>query len=91
MTRTIVLNPSDTVATCLAEFEAGAELEAGGTRLTVRQPIPYAHKIAIRPMRPGDQVVKYGEVIGIASRAIEPGDWVHVHNVESDRARGDKP
>ena len=40
-------------------------------------------------MSVGDNVLKYGEVIGKASRAISPGDWVHIHNVESARARGD--
>jgi altronate dehydratase small subunit len=35
-------------------------------------------------------VIKYAEVIGVASRPISVGEHVHVHNVESVRARGDK-
>ncbi len=37
----------------------------------------------------GEEVRKYGEVIGLANAPISPGDHVHVHNVESQRGRGD--
>ena len=93
MRRIVVLNDADTVATSLAPLEARSriEVESGGERrdVTVLDPIPFGHKIAIRSMAPGDDVLKYGEVIGRASEPIEPGRWVHVHNVESVRARGD--
>ncbi|VFS54652.1 Uncharacterised protein [Leminorella grimontii] len=36
-----------------------------------------------------DEVYKYGESIGRATQAIELGEHVHVHNVESERGRGD--
>lgn len=93
MRRIVVLNDADTVATSLAPLEARSriEVESGGERrdVTVLDPIPFGHKIAIRSMAPGDDVLKYGEVIGRASEPIESGRWVHVHNVESVRARGD--
>ena len=38
----------------------------------------------------GDEIVKYGQVIGHASKAIAVGEHVHVHNVESARGRGDR-
>lgn len=93
MRRIVVLNDADNVATSLAPLEARSliKVESGGERrdVTVLDPIPFGHKIAIRSMAPGDDVLKYGEVIGRASEPIEPGRWVHVHNVESVRARGD--
>ena len=93
MGRIVVLNPSDNVATSLAELAADArievEVDAEQRSISVRDPIPFGHKIAIRSLARGDDVIKYGEVIGKASRAIVPGDWVHVHNVDSARARGD--
>lgn len=89
----ILLNNGDSVVTALAELAKGVELslelDVGPVSLTLSGPVPYAHKIAVRAITPGDPVIKYGEVIGIASQAIAPGDWVHVHNVESARARGD--
>jgi altronate dehydratase small subunit len=41
-------------------------------------------------MQHGDSIIKYGEVIGVATREIAPGQHVHVHNLESRRGRGDK-
>jgi len=89
----VLLNSDDSVVTALTELDSGTsltvELVSGPLDVTVSSEIPYAHKIAVRAMTAGDPVVKYGEVIGIASQNIAPGDWVHVHNVESARARGD--
>ena len=89
MKQIVVLNPRDNVATSLSALAEGASVAAEGIALTVTGDIPFAHKLAIRAIAPGEEVVKYGEVIGLASCSIAPGDWVHVHNVESARARGD--
>lgn len=87
--KTVQLHDQDNVVTCLAAMEAGAVVATGAGDVTLRGPVPFAHKIAIREIRAGDDVIKYGEVIGRASTPIGPGDWVHTHNVDSARARGD--
>ena len=56
--------------------------------MVVRQDISYAHKFARQFIPKGADVKKYGEVIGIATDDIQPGMHVHVHNVDSKRARG---
>ena len=93
MKQIVVLNNADNVATSLVSLEARSEieLEVNGERrtITVLDAVPFGHKLAIRPLAAGDKVLKYGEVIGRASQTIETGQWVHVHNVESVRARGD--
>ena len=93
MKQVVVLSAADNVATSLVALEAQARIEVvlngEGRIITVRDAIPFGHKVAIRRMDAGDDVLKYGEVIGRASEAIEPGRWVHVHNVESVRGRGD--
>lgn len=45
--------------------------------------IPAGHKIALEPIKKGEFVVKYGEVIGRATQDIQPGQWVHTHNLKS--------
>ena len=52
-------------------------------------PIPYGHKVAVRDIRAGEQITKYGEEIGVSTRAIAAGNHVHVHNLDSMRGRGD--
>lgn len=51
--------------------------------------IQLGHKVAIETIRSGDQVIKYGEVIGYAFLNIMSGEHVHVHNIASGRGRGD--
>jgi len=43
--------------------------------------IPPGHKVAVRPHAKGEPVRRYGQIIGFATDAIEPGQWVHTHNV----------
>jgi altronate dehydratase len=57
--------------------------------VTVCRRIPRGHKVALRAIRAGEPVVKYGHPIGAASVDIAPGDHVHIHNVSSGRGRGD--
>ncbi len=55
-------------------LEAGTSFDDSGLRL--RERIPQAHKVALTPVAEGEPVVRYGVVIGYATRAIEAGDWV---------------
>ena len=48
----------------------------------MKQAIAFGHKIAIDDIKKGDDVIKYGESIGIAKEDISQGEWVHTHNVE---------
>ena len=51
--------------------------------------VPYGHKIAVRDIKKGEHIMKYGESIGGASVDIKKGEYVHVHNMEALRGRGD--
>lgn len=57
--------------------------------IEVLSDIPYGHKIATRDIKKGESVIKYGQRIGIAGIDIKKGDYVHVHNMEAARGRGD--
>lgn len=86
MVRAFQVHPKDNVATLLDDAPAGpVEITGSETPLVVTAPRPVAmaNKIALRPIAEGDAVVKYGVQIGIATRAIQPGEWVHLHNCRS--------
>jgi altronate dehydratase len=85
----IVISGADNVATALESIDAGRTIAAGVTTVTAVEPIPRGHKIALRPIRAGAIVVKYGNAIGTASSDIAAGAHVHTHNVSSARGRGD--
>ena len=57
--------------------------------ITVKGDVPYGHKIAVADIAKGQPIMKYGESIGRASCDIKKGDYVHVHNLEAMRGRGD--
>src|ERR1019366_249541 len=44
--------------------------------LVAREAIPQSHKIALHRLEPGQPVVRYGQTIGLANRAIDAGSWV---------------
>lgn len=83
----IRMTDADNVATALEDLSTGRELAVDGGPVELLEDVAFGHKFALEPLSPGDPVVKYGEVIGEATAAIEPGEWVHVHNVESRRGR----
>jgi len=85
----IVITPRDNVATALEPLEAGRVLQVGGAVMTVAQPIPRGHKVALRPIASGEPVLKYGSTIGNATADIAAGSHVHTHNLASARGRGD--
>lgn len=90
------VNDLDNVATVFAnDVKAGDEVEVRdkkGRSFTqvVHSDVPYGHKIAERDIKTGEDIVKYGEVIGVATHDIRVGEHVHVQNLDSKRGRGDK-
>ncbi|MCS7314781.1 MAG: altronate dehydratase family protein [Bryobacterales bacterium] len=77
----LLLNPADNVAVARVPLPAGFKLRMPVGELEVREPVPAGHKIAIRPIPAGAPVIRYGENIGPATRAIEAGEHVHTHNL----------
>lgn len=76
------IHEADNVAVALQAIPAGAEVFAGG-RVVAAEAIPAGHKIALAAIPKGSDVRKYGWPIGRASADIEPGAWVHTHNLET--------
>ncbi len=85
----LVISERDNVATALETLEPGRHLTLGGFDVTVSEPIPHGHKLALTGIAEGEPVIKYGSPIGLASAAISAGAHVHTHNVASSRGRGD--
>lgn len=89
----MVIDERDNVAVALSNIKRGDKILVGiGEKfmdIVAKSDIPLGHKMAIVRIPKGGEVVKYGAVIGRAMVDIEPGEHVHIHNVESLRGRGD--
>lgn len=89
------VSDSDNVATIFANnVKDGDEIEIQDKRgntetVTVKDDVPYGHKIATQNIHIGENINKYGEEIGIATHEIVKGEYVHIHNLDSKRGRGD--
>lgn len=78
--RVIKVHPNDNVAIVIEHggLAEGALIEEGGT---TTMSIPQGHKVALVDLAKGDQVVRYGEVIGNAETAISSGGHVNETNM----------
>ena len=85
------LHPKDNVGIARIALHPGVEIEVERTSreqswltasvLKVRELIPAGHKVALTHLDPGEPVRRYGEVIGTASKEINPGEHIHTHNL----------
>ena len=76
--RTLRLHPDDNVVVALDVLQAGNSTESG---VVAAARVPKGHKMATVPVAVGQPVLKFGQVIGFATRPVAPGDWVHEHNL----------
>ncbi len=83
------LAPSDNIAVATKPIAAGAEYVFDGTALRLPGAIKMGHKFAVRPIQAGETVLKFGQVIGFATRDIAIGEHVHVQNVKAEKFERD--
>lgn len=83
--KTIIIHPNDNVCVAKATIGKDTLLQSNGTSLLVTQTVNPGHKIALRGIASGETVLRYGEVIGVATSAIPEGSTVHNHNMIPDK------
>jgi len=77
------LSPVDDVVVALEPLDAGQVVETAFGPVDAREPVAMGHKLAVKPVKCGDAVHKYGFPIGVATQDIQPGEWVHTHNLRT--------
>ena len=81
----------DDVAVAVAEIAAGEEIvvvyldDDGEQRLRAQADVPYGHKVALQQLAAGAPVTEYATQVAVARTNIEPGEYVHTHNVKTAR------
>ena len=80
MNNLIILNKNDNVAVTPFVINPQTKIERQG--IVSVDPIPFGHKICLKPINKGEPVIKYDQIIGFASKSIKPGEHVHSHNLE---------
>ena len=84
MNKYLQINENDNVVVCLGAIESGDEIALlDGTVITALDSIPAGHKMAVKSIEKGHEVIKYGYPIGRVTEDVKPGNWVHTHNTET--------
>ncbi len=89
-TTIIRIHIQDNVAIAVNDVFAESTYAMGNITITLRKNIARGHKVALMPIPAGEMVIKYGFPIGRATCDIQPGDWVHSHNVQTHLAGVDE-
>ena len=84
MPQAIHISPIDNVVVALHPIAKGTLVEVDGLSVTALEDIPQGHKMAVKPIKNGENVIKYGFPIGHATADAEPGTWMHTHNVHTN-------
>lgn len=84
MKRYLRINEADDVAIALDDLAAGEVVEVGGKCVTLKEDIAKGHKVALREIAEGENVIKYGYPIGHATCPIAEGEWIHSHNIKTN-------
>ena len=86
MTSVLKINPADNVVVAIQPQSAGAVITVDGKKITVLEDVPAGHKIAIRDLAEGENVIKYGFPIGHAREAKKAGSWMNENNIKTNLA-----
>ncbi len=82
----LIIHPRDNVAVALRALASGeTAVGKGVAEFPILEAIPASHKVALRDISKGEEIIKYGETIAVTTRDISRGEWVHTHNLESGR------
>ena len=77
------INPADSVVVCLQPKQKGEIIEVDGRQVTLNQDTPAGHKILIKDVKEGEDIIKYGYPIGHARQDLKAGDWVNEDNLKT--------
>lgn len=77
------LHADDNCWIAVRPLAAGQRVTAGGQTICVTEPIGQGHKLASRPIAAGTPILKFGQIIGFATRAVDAGSHLHSHNLEA--------
>ncbi|MDH6356383.1 altronate dehydratase family protein [Parabacteroides sp. PF5-9] len=84
MSKFIQIHPIDNVAVAVCDLQKGDLLSVDNRAITLLDPIPAGHKLALYAIPQGANVIKYGYPIGQAITAISAGEHLHTHNLKTN-------
>jgi altronate dehydratase small subunit len=79
---TIIIDQKDNVAVALKDIPEGETIcLPNGEEFQALTRIAFSHKVVLKDLSGGDDIIKYGEVIAQVTQDVKKGEWIHVHNL----------
>ena len=78
------INPADSVVVCLSPKKKGDLITVDGRKIAINQDTPAGHKVLIKDVAEGEDIIKYGYPIGHAMTSMKAGDWVNENNLKTN-------
>ena len=78
------INPADSVVVCLQPKKKGETITVDGKTVILNQDTPAGHKVLIKDVQEGEDIIKYGYPIGHAKQDLKAGDWVNENNLKTN-------
>jgi altronate hydrolase len=78
------INPADSVVVCLQPKQKGDIISVDGCDIVLNQDTPAGHKVLIKDVDEGEDIIKYGYPIGHARQSMKAGDWVNENNLKTN-------
>ena len=78
------INPADSVVVCLQPKKKGEIITVDGKTVILNQDTPAGHKVLIKDVQEGENIIKYGYPIGHARESLKAGDWVNENNLKTN-------
>ena len=78
------INPADSVVVCLSPKKKGDLITVDGRQIAINQDTPAGHKVLIKDVAEGEDIIKYGYPIGHAMTSMKAGDWVNENNLKTN-------
>jgi altronate hydrolase len=84
LTTFLKINPADSVVVCLQPKQKGSIINVDGKDITIAQDTPAGHKVLIKDVSEGEDIIKYGYPIGHARKDMKAGEWVNENNLKTN-------
>lgn len=80
----IIIGENDNASVALSDLKKGEALSTGKEEVTLKDDIPFGHKVALKDLEENEDIIKYGYPIGHATAFIDKGSHIHVHNMKTN-------
>ena len=83
-TKYLKINPADNVVVAITDLKAGEIISDEGADVVLKEDVPAGHKVTLKNMTEGENVIKYGYPIGHVRQNVEAGKWINENQIQTN-------